>query len=114
MATSSGSEGAENHCMVENDVNLPSCTSAFNALRFCYSPMNQMKKYYSEGTYNHCDTHRCLHEVGKPATEVMAMKRAKGTSDNAAMAYEEERSSSRTTLALRQTQQNQQKSSFKK
>lgn len=58
MATSSGSEGAENHRMAENDVNLPACTSAFDALWFCYSPVNQMKKYYREGTYDDCDAHR--------------------------------------------------------
>jgi hypothetical protein len=28
--------------------------------RFCYSPVNQMKKYYREGTYDDCEAHRCL------------------------------------------------------
>jgi hypothetical protein len=71
MATSSGSEGAENHRMAENDVNLPACTSAFDALWFCYSPENQMKKYYREGTYDDCDAHRCFERgalAGKPVT----------------------------------------------
>ena len=40
------------------DVNLPACTSAFDALWFCYSPANQMKKYYREGTYDDCEAHR--------------------------------------------------------
>jgi hypothetical protein len=41
------------------DVNLPACTSAFDALWFCYSPASQMKKYYREGTYDDCEAHRC-------------------------------------------------------
>ena len=28
--------------------------------RFCYSPVNQMKKYYREGTYDDCEAHRCV------------------------------------------------------
>ena len=43
------------------DVNLPACTSAFDALWFCYSPPNQMKKYYREGTYDDCEAHRRDH-----------------------------------------------------
>mmetsp|Transcript_9453 Transcript_9453/g.8319 ORF Transcript_9453/g.8319 Transcript_9453/m.8319 type:complete len:83 (+) Transcript_9453:28-276(+) len=44
-------------------VNLPACTSAFDALWFCYSPVNQMKKYYREGTYDDCDAHSRLFEL---------------------------------------------------
>lgn len=50
--------GSEGHRQAETDVNLPACTSAFDALWFCYSPVNQMKKYYREGTYDDCEAHR--------------------------------------------------------
>jgi hypothetical protein len=45
------------------DVNLPACTSAFDALWFCYSPASQMKKYYREGTYDDCEAHRCYQTI---------------------------------------------------
>jgi len=59
MPHSSPPAGSEGHRQAETDVNLPACTSAFDALWFCYSPVNQMKKYYREGTYDDCEAHRC-------------------------------------------------------
>jgi hypothetical protein len=42
----------------EEENQLLSCSSAFDALWFCYSPGNQIKKYYREGTYDNCDIHQ--------------------------------------------------------
>jgi hypothetical protein len=43
---------------VISESQLLSCSSAFDALWFCYSPGNQIKKYYREGTYDDCDIHQ--------------------------------------------------------
>mmetsp|Transcript_23638 Transcript_23638/g.36938 ORF Transcript_23638/g.36938 Transcript_23638/m.36938 type:complete len:155 (-) Transcript_23638:76-540(-) len=42
---------------------LPACTSAFDALWFCYSPGNQFKKYYRDGNYDDCDKFHRMFEL---------------------------------------------------
>ena len=42
----------------EEERQLLSCTSAFDALWFCYAPGNQFKKYYRDGMYDDCDMHQ--------------------------------------------------------
>mmetsp|Transcript_84698 Transcript_84698/g.226143 ORF Transcript_84698/g.226143 Transcript_84698/m.226143 type:complete len:106 (-) Transcript_84698:119-436(-) len=41
--------------MGSEDSQLVSCSSAFDAMWFCFSPANQFKKYYREGTYDECE-----------------------------------------------------------
>ncbi|KAJ1487489.1 hypothetical protein T484DRAFT_1941420 [Baffinella frigidus] len=45
------------------DVDLPACTSAFDALWFCFSPVNQMKHYHRDGNYDDCDRHQRMFEL---------------------------------------------------
>lgn len=55
-----------------------SCTTCFDALWFCYSPVHQMQQYYRGGNFDTCfdkwnALFDCFHLKTKPASEMKAI-----------------------------------------
>ncbi|XP_050935818.1 uncharacterized protein LOC103500495 isoform X1 [Cucumis melo] len=55
-----------------------SCTTCFDALWFCYSPVHQMQQYYRVGVFDNCSSKwtallDCLNLKTKRASEVQKM-----------------------------------------
>jgi hypothetical protein len=81
-STAPGPESSHTPAQQISDVDLPACTSAFDALWFCFSPINQVrqhhftgatrahafrgpcaaqfKKYYRDGNYDDCNARQVM------------------------------------------------------